>query len=847
MCSSAPRAWRGAWRRRLIGAAAGLACAACLSCGAAALASGTSYVDGISDQNLGLWSGSYVDPSGFTAPFTGFFASSWVGSPPSHLLYARFVTAPDAVAQGGTCEQNLRNWYEYVTGLHLIPVIAVWDVAEGGCADNGAPPTDAYAADITQLLGYLDGLGTTPVQYLEAWNEPNASGVSAAQAAAYWGAASTICASDGCTAIAGDLVDTADQSQAFSPGCSASRTFANFTSYEQSYVTALGAARPAIWGLHPYTAVNCEESTSVTDFAANLPSPAGELWFTEVGAWECRLGQSTPRGVTQQNADATYLVDTLMSPSSPTAPAHVFWYELAASDYTQNCSKYADSALYEATSSPGPLYARPAAQTVFGADTSLGAVTGAPHDVTSSQATFDGVVTPAGIEDADYYFEYGPTSAYGSQTPPVPLSPGLAAEPVSATVTGLTAGTPYHYQLVVTDAGGLSRDGGDAVMPPVLVGASANTVPAGGAVTATWSGISDPSPSDWIGVYQPGAPDSSPLSGFYVDSCTTAANGATAATGSCGLTLAATSGTYELRLYSGQASGLLATSGPISVPSLSASASRVVFGTPLTVSWSGVANATGSDWIGVYRPGASASTPVASLYDDSCTPTSNAAAVTAGTCTITLPPVTGTYELKLYESPSTGPLATSGRIIDVPPVPVVRSAPKLTFAAAASRAVQGAPLSCSTGRWSNAPTGYTYRWLQDGHVIVGPTAATYVPGRIDVARTLWCDVTASNAGGTGARAASNRQLVHSAPPGTLLLGDTVDRHTATVTVRFRATGAASAIGCALVRGAGAAHYSPCRSPLILRTLRPGDYTLRIRTVGPGGVDPTPITLHFTLP
>ena len=100
--------------------------------------------------------------------------------------------------------------YRYVTQLHLIPVIAVWDVAEGGCADNGAPSATTYATDITQLLGYLDGLGVT-VPYIEAWNEPNASGVSASLAASYWTAANTICQTDGCTAIAGDMVDSADQ------------------------------------------------------------------------------------------------------------------------------------------------------------------------------------------------------------------------------------------------------------------------------------------------------------------------------------------------------------------------------------------------------------------------------------------------------------------------------------------------------------------------------------------------------------------------------------------------------------------------------------------------------------
>src|ERR1700689_2312147 len=152
-------------RHRRLAPLAAIAVAACalaypFASGAAA-ASATSPINGISDQNLGLWNGDYQDTAAsFTVPFDDFFAQTWVGSPASHLRYTRFVTAPDAVAQGGECLSNLASWYEYVTEvLHLTPVIAVWDVAEGGCADNGAPSAAAYATDIQQLISYPDGLG----------------------------------------------------------------------------------------------------------------------------------------------------------------------------------------------------------------------------------------------------------------------------------------------------------------------------------------------------------------------------------------------------------------------------------------------------------------------------------------------------------------------------------------------------------------------------------------------------------------------------------------------------------------------------------------------------------------
>jgi hypothetical protein len=58
---------------------------------APASAAGTPYVDGISDQNLGLWDGDYQDSSGLFSPvFDSFFADAWVGVPGSqHLQYAR--------------------------------------------------------------------------------------------------------------------------------------------------------------------------------------------------------------------------------------------------------------------------------------------------------------------------------------------------------------------------------------------------------------------------------------------------------------------------------------------------------------------------------------------------------------------------------------------------------------------------------------------------------------------------------------------------------------------------------------------------------------------------------------
>ena len=932
-----PRSWLAA----LACAAAAVACAA----GPASASAATPYVEGVSDQNLGLWSGNFQDASAFfEVPFPDFFAQSWVGDPPSHVRYARFVTAPDAVAQGGACQQNLYNWFTYVTQtLHLTPVIAVWNFKEGGCADNGAPSTANYTTDIEQLLAYLDGLGAAKVGYLEAWNEPNSSGIPAPQAAAYWLAANAACATDGCTAIAGDLVDNdPDQgSQSFAPGCAAGLTYNALAQYEDSYVSALGSARPAIWGLHPYFAVNCEQPASVTTFEAHLPAPAGQVWFTEVGAWECVRGQSPPRGPTQQNLDASYLVNTLMTGAG--APTQVFWYEVAPLVYTQSCTKYADSALYEGTQAPGFLYARPAAATVYGVDGTLAAQTEGAGETSPGRATLHGSVTPGGIYGASYFFEYGPSDAYGQQTPTVLLTPGLAPVAVSATVAGLTPGVPYHYRLVVADPNGASVDGADGVMTPPAVSAAA-MAPAGSVVSVSWSGLSEGAASDWLGLYPHGgssaiaglflggcasassgaippaagscaltlpagagalydlrllsapsagllasstigvpalaagpamvaagatatvswselsapalsdwvgvyAQDGSLAGGFYLDSCASAGGGGPPATsGSCAYALPDAGGAYQLRLYSSVAVGLLASSGEVRVPALTAGPASVPAGGAVTVSWAGLTQASPGDWVGLFAPGGASA--LGGFYAGSCAATSAGAPSAAGACSYTLPVGPGTYELRLYAQPGSVLLASSAPI-DVPAPAILAPAALPAVPAAASAPLisgsdrTGGTLSCAPGGWTGAPTAFSFAWLRDGDPLTGATAPTHLVTASDAGHALACEVIATNVGGASPPAASAPVSVLPLPPTALVLAIAVSRRARTVTVRFGASGVATGFRCALVR-AGPARYARCTSPLVLTGLRPGRYRVAVLARGPGGAQHSPTVGRFTV-
>jgi hypothetical protein len=67
-------------------------------------------------------------------------------------------------------------------------------------------------------------------------------------------------------------------------------------------------------------------------------------------------------------------------------------------------------------------------------------------------ASFDG-----NNEETKYYFEWGETTAYGSQSPEVVLPNPVGHTPLSFEATGLTAGKTYHYRIVAENPQGESK------------------------------------------------------------------------------------------------------------------------------------------------------------------------------------------------------------------------------------------------------------------------------------------------------------------------------------------------------------------------------------------------------
>jgi hypothetical protein len=92
---------------------------------------------------------------------------------------------------------------------------------------------------------------------------------------------------------------------------------------------------------------------------------------------------------------------------------------------------------------------------------------GVASAVSDTAATLAGTVDPNGFATT-YYFQYGPTTAYGQSSAPLSAGTGTSAQAVSAAIGGLSAATGYHYRLVATSAGGTvySNDLTFATLPP---------------------------------------------------------------------------------------------------------------------------------------------------------------------------------------------------------------------------------------------------------------------------------------------------------------------------------------------------------------------------------------------
>jgi hypothetical protein len=116
-----------------------------------------------------------------------------------------------------------------------------------------------------------------------------------------------------------------------------------------------------------------------------------------------------------------------------------------------------------------------------------GVSTGPAESVSYGSVTLTGSIDPHGSATS-YYFQYGPTSAYGAQTPVASAGAGTSTVSVAVPVGGLQPITTYHYRLIAVNATGAATGAGRAfatakVPLSLAILTAPNPVPYGGTAT----------------------------------------------------------------------------------------------------------------------------------------------------------------------------------------------------------------------------------------------------------------------------------------------------------------------------------------------------------------------------
>jgi len=204
---------------------------------------------------------------------------------------------------------------------------------------------------------------------------------------------------------------------------------------------------PAIENLS-YTLVPWAEDTGCVGSSGNESA----LDETEGTATHEFAESATDPGVTEEGANKRYTTSTGWAkelkgeveiadlcenePHSTQQPLNDNWFAVLLWDDHATTKTQAGECRIE-----DPPYPAPVAPS---------ATTGAAANIEENTANLEGTVNPNG-PDTHYYFEYGTTTGYGSNSPAPPGNNagfGESTVPASTVLSGLTPNTLYHYRLV---------------------------------------------------------------------------------------------------------------------------------------------------------------------------------------------------------------------------------------------------------------------------------------------------------------------------------------------------------------------------------------------------------------
>jgi len=209
-------------------------------------------------------------------------------------------------------------------------------------------------------------------------------------------------------------------------------------------------------------------------------------------------------------------------------------------------------------------------------------------------------------------------------------------------------------------------------VPAPTITLTTTSVSGGGTVAFTVTN-GPANPTDWVGLFPAGAPDTGYVAWSYLNGTKTASSGMTTAS----LTLPAptTGGTYNVRWFAQNGFTLLAASSDITVtgpppPTITIGASTVASGGTIGFTLgNGPANAT--DWVGLFPAAAADTGYVAWMYLNG-TKTAPAGGATGATLAFPAALPAGSYNIRWFAQNGFTKLATSAAItVTAPPPPEI--------------------------------------------------------------------------------------------------------------------------------------------------------------------------------
>lgn len=197
----------------------------------------------------------------------------------------------------------------------------------------------------------------------------------------------------------------------------------------------------AVLGLAAPAAVAASEPVASTGTATSITSTSAKLNGTvnpegQATSYYFEYGTTTSYGSQTTTADAGSGTANVpvSAPVASLAPRTRYHYRLVASNGSG--TTLGSDVSFTTPKAPTPVV-----------------LTKRPINITQTSATLTGTVNPQG-EATSYVFQYGTSTAYGSQTPVADAGSGTAAVSASAAIGTLTPNTTYHYRMAATNAAG---------------------------------------------------------------------------------------------------------------------------------------------------------------------------------------------------------------------------------------------------------------------------------------------------------------------------------------------------------------------------------------------------------